>query len=120
MTEDDSLYLIHMLERVRNIEEDVQGGAEVFFGSRTIRDAVIRNLEVLGEAAKRVSPATRQAYPGVPWRRIAGLRDVLIHRYERVDANEIWRIAEREMANLRSQLVAILRARGIDPEQIPS
>ena len=57
----------------------------------------MRNLEILGEAAKRLSPELRAAYPEVPWRDLAGLRDFAIHRYDWVDYNEIWRIVENDL-----------------------
>jgi uncharacterized protein with HEPN domain len=79
----DSLYLEHIAERIRRIEEAVQEGREAFESSHIVQDAVIRKFEVMGEAVKQRSPELRNQYPEVPWRRIAGFRDVLIHNYRR-------------------------------------
>lgn len=89
---DDKLYLINILECISRVEAYTGSGAEGFRTSTLIQDAVIRNLEIIGEATKRLSPELRDRYPGVPWTRIAGLRDVLIHNYLAVDLDEVWAI----------------------------
>jgi len=65
-----------------------------------IQDAVVRNLEVLGEAVKGLDDSTRSRAPDVPWRRIAGMRDVLIHQYFGVELEVIWRVVEDEVSDL--------------------
>lgn len=82
---DDRFYLIHILERIQRIESYTTGGREAFLASSMIQDAVIRNFEIIGEAAKQVSESFRLVHPGLPWRRLAGFRDVLIHNYPGVD-----------------------------------
>jgi uncharacterized protein with HEPN domain len=82
---DDRFYLIHVLERIQRIESYTTGGREAFLASSMIQDAVIRNFEIIGEAAKQVSESFRLLHPGLPWRRLAGFRDVLIHNYPGVD-----------------------------------
>jgi len=77
--------------------------------SRMQRDAVVRNFETIGEAAKQVSITLRGAHPEIPWRKIAGFRDVLIHDYLGVDVDEVWNITERELPELRSKVEAVLR-----------
>jgi uncharacterized protein with HEPN domain len=68
---------------------------------------VIRNLEVIGEAAKRLSEVTRQARPEVPWAKIVGTRDRLIHGYFSVDLEIVWEIVESELPKLRSQIAGL-------------
>lgn len=75
---DSEVVLRHMRDALEAISEYTTGGRDEFFRSRLIQDAVIRNLEVLGEAAKQVPNEVRNRHPHIPWRRIAGLRDVLI------------------------------------------
>jgi uncharacterized protein with HEPN domain len=117
---DEALYLVDLLQRARRIETFVAAGREAFDQTLMMQDAVLRNLEVMGEAAKHVSPSTRARYPEVSWRRIAGLRDVLIHAYPRVNLDQVWEVCTGDLPRLRPRLEAILRERGIDPAQIPA
>ena len=72
------------------------------------QDAVVRNLEVMGEAVKSVSEATRQAHPELPWSEIARTRDRVIHGYFRVDLDIVWKVVEKELPTLRGQVAALL------------
>lgn len=90
-------YLQHIRDALLAVQEFTQDGQAAFAASRLIRDAVLRNLEVVGEAAKQLDDETRNGAPGVPWHRIAGLRDVLIHHYFGVDLDAVWRVVEVEV-----------------------
>lgn len=72
-----------------------------------LQDALIRCLEVLGEAVKRLSLECRKRAPEIPWRAMAGMRDLLIHCYDRVDLEEVW-IAYQQLTAIRSQIAALL------------
>ena len=85
----DNLYIAHILECIGRRESYTRDGRDTFLNTSMAQDGAIRNFEVIGEAAKRVSPELRQAHPDVPWRRIAAFRDVLIHDYMGVDLNEV-------------------------------
>ncbi len=89
----DRLYLWHIVEAGRRIAEDVADGYDSYCRDRRRQDAVIRNLEVIGEAAKRVSPALREAHPAIPWRAMTGMRDRLIHQYFGVNLDLVWEAA---------------------------
>ena len=106
---DDKLYLIHISECIRQIESYTQDGKTAFIQSRMKQDAVIRNFEVIGEAAKQISEELKQSSPAIPWKRIAGLRDVLIHDYMGVDFEEVWRIIEQGLPDLKANLDALLK-----------
>jgi uncharacterized protein with HEPN domain len=77
----DRLYLTHILDAIEKIETYISVGNDVFVSTSHWQDAVIRQLEIIGEATKRLSKQLSSQHPEVPWRRIAGLRDVLIHDY---------------------------------------
>ena len=77
--------------------------------NRMIQDAVIRNFEVIGEATKRLSTEFREKYSEVPWRRIAGLRDVLIHDYLRIDLEEVWGIIQDYLPELKVKIQIIIQ-----------
>ena len=108
----DLLFLSDMVACVERVLEYSSGGREEFLKDPMRRDAIVRNLEVLGEAAKRVSPGVRDAHPHVPWREIAGMRDKLIHDYGQVDAHRVWDVVEGKLPRLLSELRAILRSKG--------
>ncbi len=106
---EDQLYLTHISECLEWIEEYTRSGREGFMTSRMVRDAVLRNFEVMGEAVKRLSLPLRQQYPAVPWQRIAGLRDILIHNYVGVDIEMVWTIVEEDLPGLKQHIMTILQ-----------
>ncbi len=85
-------------------------GRDTFLKSRLKQDAVIRNFEIMGEAAKQLSDKVKQAHPTIPWKRIAGFRDVLIHDYMGVDVEEVWKIVERDLSGLKEKIGFLLNA----------
>jgi uncharacterized protein with HEPN domain len=89
--------------------------AEQFETNELVNDAVLRNLELLGEAAKQIPEPVRQRHPQVPWRRIAGLRDVLAHAYFGLENETIWSIVTTSVPALASQLDAVVSAEGLPP-----
>lgn len=105
---DERAYLLHVLEAVDAILEYTADGRAAFFADRKTRDAVIRNVEIIGQAVKGLSDRTRALQPDVPWRRIAGMRDKLIHEYFGVDLALVWDVVERELPALRPQVEALI------------
>jgi uncharacterized protein with HEPN domain len=81
MKKDSRVYLAQIIERIDRIREYTTDGKKAFFNDERTQDAVIRNFEVIGEAAKRVPDEYRKNHPSVPWRELSGFRDVLIHQY---------------------------------------
>lgn len=85
-----------------------RNGREAFFADTKTQDAVVRNIEIIGEAVRSVSEATRTAHPEVPWKAIAGTRDRVIHGYFLVDLEIVWEIVEKDLPALRGQITALL------------
>jgi len=108
VTKDPRVYLAHILECAQKIERFTADGRGRFLRDAMLQDAVLRNFEIIGEAAKRLDDTYRTAHPEIPWRALAGLRDVLIHQYEGVDAERVWAIVERELPYLREAIAALL------------
>lgn len=104
----DLLYIHHILECIQKIENYTRDGKNTFLASDVLQDAVIRNLEIIGEATKRIDMDFRQQYPHIPWRQMAGLRDVLIHDYLGVDIKIVWNVVEKDLPKLKKQLLTIL------------
>lgn len=107
---DDRLYLIHISECIEKIIEFTSEGREAFMASALTQDAVIRNFEVMGEAAKHLSEAFKAAHPGSPWKQIAGFRDVLIHDYIGVDLDRIWSVIEKDLGALHQEVRRLMES----------
>ncbi len=105
---DDGVYLRHILDALSKIESYVAVGRDVFMSTSHWQDAVIRQLEIIGEATKRLSQDLRSRHLDVPWRRIAGLRDVLIHDYMGVHLAAVWEVAQTDLPVLEKQIRDIL------------
>lgn len=106
---EDVFFLQDICDRIGQIEIYTQGGKSEFLESRLIQDAVIRNFELIGEGVKRLSISLRQNYPAIPWRKIAGFRDVLIHDYLQIDLDEVWDVIERNLPDFKHNILQILQ-----------
>jgi uncharacterized protein with HEPN domain len=104
----DAVYLQHIRDAIARIETYTAVGRDEFLATPHWQDATIRQLEIIGEATKQLSPALRERYGGMPWRRIAGLRDVLIHNYMGVDLPAVWDVVERHVPSLKQAIHAML------------
>jgi len=102
----DLAYILHInIEKILAFTAD---GKDAFFADAKTRDAVARNFEIIGEAAKRISETTKLQSPSIRWRIVAGLRDILIHNYMGIDWNEIWNIVTNHLPKLQADIKALL------------
>lgn len=104
----DRVYRLHIQECIAKIETYCSGGRQAFMDETIIQDAVMRNLEVSGEAARNVSIELRRAYPSVGWRGAMGLRNVLIHNYMGVNVGRVWSAVIGRLPELKREVAAVL------------
>ena len=105
MSRHDRLYLNDMIEACKKVLACIKGLDRVALEADWIRyDAVLHNLEILGEAAKGISDELRQKHPKIPWRKIAGMRDIVAHQYFGLDKDAIWDAANNRIPELLEQL----------------
>jgi len=107
---DDRVYLGHILEAVERILLFGQDGESRFRTDIRTQDAIIRNLQVMGEAVKKVSEETRAAHPSIPWKDIAGMRDRVVHDYFGVSLDIVWDVVAHHIPPLRAKLREALGA----------
>ncbi len=101
-------YILHVLECIRRVQEDSTAGREAVFASRTLQDAILRNLQVLCESTQRIDEQYRRNHPDINWKSITGMRNVLVHDYFDVDFETVWQIVDRDLAPLNAAMRAIL------------
>ncbi|AKG92151.1 hypothetical protein GAH_00502 [Geoglobus ahangari] len=109
MRRDYRLFLKDIIEAMEAIESFVGDmGYEGFVKNDLVRSAVVRKLEIIGEAAKNIPDDIRERYPLLPWKRMAGMRDRLIHAYFGVDYKLVWDAIKYEIPRLKPEIIKIL------------
>ena len=105
MSRDYSLYLEDIVECIEKVEEYTKNMTyHDFNNNQLVIDAVLRNLEIIGEAVKNIPDEIRKQYPNIEWKKIAGLRDVLIHTYSKVELEIIWDIIQNNLLKLKKSV----------------
>jgi uncharacterized protein with HEPN domain len=109
---EDRVYLLHIQDAIEQISRYTVDGKDEFLGDRKTQDAVVRNLEIIGEAVKQLSPALRSKHADVPWKRVVGMRDKMIHDYFGVDWQLVWEVVEKDLHALAEKVRSIVAEQG--------
>ncbi len=105
MKRDINLFIQDILESIRDIESFSKGlTKEKFISNKLKQNAIIRSLEIVGEAVKNIPDSFREKYPKIPWRKIAGFRDILSHAYFGVSLDRIWNIIKKDLPILKKEI----------------
>ena len=105
----DRMLLAHILQCIERIQVYTKEDRVTFFGSVMVQDAVVRNLQTLSESTQRISEPLKTTEPEVPWRAIAGFRNVLTHNYLAIDLEAVWSVVERDLPGLGAAIERMSR-----------
>lgn len=106
---EDSVYIKHVLDAINDIDEFVKGmNKETFLKNKAIKYAVVRSIEIIGEASKHLSKKFRDQHKEIQWDDICGMRDKLIHDYIGVDYAIVWQAIEKDIPSLKKKLLSVL------------
>ena len=110
--ESDIVYVAHMLECIERVLLYSQGDSELFLRTKLVQDGVLRNLQIMAESSQRLTEVAKAYAPEVPWRAIAGFRNVIVHEYLGVDLAVIWQVVVVNLPLLKTGLHNIQIALG--------
>ena len=111
---DNNVYLKHILEAIQNIEEYISNSNfDVFGGDKKTVDAVVRELEIIGEAANNLDDKFKNNYPRIPFRDMTDMRNVLIHEYFGVDKKVVWDTCKEDLPGLKEIIEETLQSQGL-------
>lgn len=106
---DDKVYIEHILEAIQAIESYKKGlNFESFLENKMASDAIIRELEIIGEASNRISEHFQKEHPDIPWRKIIGIRNTLIHEYFGINKKVVWDTCENDLPKLKEFMRKLL------------
>ena len=110
MTKTPLLYLTHILDATKSIQAQIKDiTKEQFENSELLQGFVERKLEIIGEATKRIPDDFKQKHPNIPWKEMAGMRDILIHQYTEVDEDIVWKTITQKIPSLKENIELIIK-----------
>lgn len=114
MKKDPAIFLAHILDSIELIERYSKKLNKVkFLKNQSLQDAIIRRLEIIGEAVKNLSGSFKARYSEIPWKQMAGMRDILIHQYSSVDLLLTWKVVKEHLPPIKKKLLAALKQQGM-------
>ncbi|MFH1422291.1 MAG: DUF86 domain-containing protein [Planctomycetota bacterium] len=106
----DNALLQDILDALDAIDTFLRGKSkEDFFQSDLLQSAVVRKLEIIGEASKNISGELKKKYPAIQWRNIAGMRNILIHKYFGINIERVWETTQKYVPELKKQIAGIIK-----------
>lgn len=110
MPQRDLSYLTDIIQSAKQIQAFIKDVDKTQFNnSSLIQSAVIRQIEIIGEVTKRLSENFKSKHPEIPWKKIAGMRDILIHAYDHIDIDEVWNAVETAIPALVKQIEPLIQ-----------
>ncbi len=110
MKKDPKIFIDDIIESIEKIEKYTKGKTEdEFLDNDEIKDAVMRRLEIIGEAVKNIPDSFKNKHLEIPWKQIAGMRDILIHEYFGVIMERVWDTAKKDIPELKKQILKLLK-----------
>lgn len=110
MKRDQRLYLDDIIQSIQAIEDYIQGVTqEQFNTSQLLQDAVVRRLEIIGEAAGHLPKELTDRYPEIPWRRISGMRNRITHEYFGIVFERVWEVTEKDLPVLKANILKMMQ-----------
>lgn len=105
---DITIYLQDILDAIEHIEQYAIGGKKAFLSDHMKQDAIIRQLAIIGEAVKKLPISITRKCSEIPWKNIAGMRDILVHDYADIDVDMVWNVVKKELSPLKKVVFSLI------------